>query len=59
MKRNETIIRKMIFGTPEEQNLINEHEKEKIKEIFLENLYRFGPKDKNFYKIIMEVSIKY
>ena len=52
----ETIIRKMIFGTPEDiKNLLNEYGKEKIKEIFLENLHRFGPKDRNFYKIILEV----
>lgn len=52
----ETIIRKMIMGNVDDLKwLLNEYNKGKLKEIFLNNLHRFYGKDRSFWKILLEV----
>lgn len=56
-KGNESIIRKMIFGNIEDiRELLKVYGKEKLRKIFLENIYRFNGRDKSFWKLILEVS---
>ncbi|ODN30118.1 hypothetical protein [Fervidobacterium thailandense] len=53
----EVIIRIMNFGNFDEvKEILRTFGKEKLKELFLDNIHRFHGKERNFWKIVLEVS---
>ncbi len=50
----ELLIREMLYGNVEE--VLKIHPKEELKRVFLENLHRFDPKNRAFWKLALEVS---
>jgi len=57
-EKNETelLIRKMKFQDPRKTFL--EYSKDKLKEVFLKNYFRFSEKEQSFWKIILDISEK-
>jgi len=52
----ELLIRKMKFQDPRKTFL--EYSKDKLKEVFLRNYFRFSEKEQNFWKIVLDISEK-
>jgi len=52
----ELLIRKMKFQDPRKTFL--EYSKDKLKEVFLRNYFRFSEKEQSFWKIILDISEK-
>jgi len=50
----ELLIREMLYGDVKE--VLRKYPKERLKEVFLKNIHRFDPKNKAFWKLILEVS---
>ena len=50
----ELLIREMLYGNVEE--VLRKHSRKKLKRVFLENLHRFDPKNRAFWKLALEVS---
>ncbi len=50
----ELLIREMLYGNVED--VLKNHPKEELKRVFLENLHRFDPKNRAFWKLALEVS---
>ena len=49
----ELLIRALLYANP--IDLLKAFPKEKLKEVFLNNLHRFDKKNLNFWKIILEI----
>lgn len=52
----ELLIRKMKFQDP--RKTILEYSKNKLKDVFLKNYFRFSEKEQSFWKIILDISEK-
>lgn len=50
----ELLIRKMKFQDP--RKTLSEYSEGKLKEVFLKNYFRFSEKERNFWKIILDIS---
>ncbi len=50
----EQLIREMLYSNIEE--VLKKHSKEELRRIFLENIHRFDPKNRAFWKLALEVS---
>jgi len=53
VSEEELLIRALLYANPLE--LLKAFPKEKLKEVFLNNLHRFDRKNLNFWKIILEI----
>jgi hypothetical protein len=53
VSEEELLIRALLYADPIE--LLKAFSKEKLKEVFLNNLHRFDKKNLNFWKIILEI----
>jgi len=53
VSEEELLIRALLYANPLE--LLKAFSKEKLKEVFLNNLHRFDKKNLNFWKIILEI----
>ena len=53
VSEEELLIRALLYADPLE--LLKAFSKEKLKEVFLNNLHRFDKKNLNFWKIILEI----
>jgi len=52
----ELLIRKMKFQDPRKTFL--EYSKDKLKEVFLRNYFRFSEKEQSFWKIVLDIPEK-
>ncbi|WP_022856199.1 hypothetical protein, partial [Thermodesulfobacterium thermophilum] len=53
VSEEELLIRALLYANP--IDLLKAFSKEKLKEVFLNNLHRFDKKNLNFWKIILEI----
>jgi hypothetical protein len=53
VSEEELLIRALLYANP--IDLLKAFPKEKLKEVFLNNLHRFDKKNLNFWKIILEI----